>query len=176
VRIAMKHYEYEISLYTDGELNDDESREMFAHLAGCTECRNLYAEFVLLEKETKECYGKNISETIAKRQLPEAILNRADASEAIKQSRFHKNTGIFYKTAFYTTAAAAVILCFLLINAKTNMQYIRNTAVKVDTVFVPKEKKVIKYIKLVQYPEKSNRDYLEYVNTIPTASANSAMD
>lgn len=165
----MKHYEYEISLYTDGELSDDESREMFAHLAKCSECRNLYSEFSLLEKKVKDNYSKNIMETIADRKLPalpEAILKRANVSGASKQIHFNKNLGIFYKTAFYTTAAAAVIMLFVLISTKKPVQYIKNNDVRIDTVLVPKEKIIVKYVKLSKYTVVSNKNYLEFVNSI----------
>lgn len=182
----MKHYEYEISLYADGELNDEMSREMFVHLAECAECRNLYSEFTLLEKKVKDNYSKSIMETIADRKLPAlpgAILRQpeinvsdSNRSRTIKDIQIGKNINTFYKTAFYTTAAAAVIMLFVLISIKKPVQYIRNNDVRIDTVLVPKEKTVVKYVKLVRHPENSNKGYLEYVNSIPVVAANPVMD
>jgi negative regulator of sigma E activity len=173
----MKHYEYEISLYADGELSDDESREMFAHLAECSECRNLYSEFSLLEKKVKENYSKSIMETIADRKMPalssiilrqpKLKVNESNESKTLKNIPIRKNVNTFYKTAFYTTAAAAVILLFVLISTKKPVQFIKNNDIRIDTVLVPKEKTIVKYVRLVRHPENSNKDYLEYVNSIP---------
>lgn len=54
----MKHYESEINLFIDNELSPERQKELFYHLSGCDECRNLLSDFIQLKNETKDFYNR----------------------------------------------------------------------------------------------------------------------
>ncbi|MDP4115347.1 MAG: zf-HC2 domain-containing protein [Bacteroidota bacterium] len=53
----MKHYDFEISLFVDNELDEEMQREMFEHLAKCGECRKTVQGFLGIKKEVNNYYG-----------------------------------------------------------------------------------------------------------------------
>jgi len=53
----MKHYDFEISLFVDNELDEEMQREMFEHLAKCDECRKTIQCFLGIKKEVNNYYG-----------------------------------------------------------------------------------------------------------------------
>jgi hypothetical protein len=108
----MKHYEFEISLFVDGELPEMGKKELFTHLSECMECRDTLSEYLLLkEKGASFCAVK---------------------METLKKNGQAKNR--FYKYILYTSAAAAILILALNINLKPH--YITKTEIKYDTVFV----------------------------------------
>ena len=113
----MKHYEYEINLFADGELPREDQKELFVHLAECDECRKILADYLLMKERSREFCSKNIS----------LIMNKPS-----KQN-------IIYKVGFYTSAAAAVILLVIMLTNKPAQTYNSKNEVRVDTVFVQKE-------------------------------------
>jgi len=161
----MEHYKFEISQFCDGELEEKETSQLFGHLAGCPECRKVFNEYLFIKEKAKDfCAGKisdSIKNTIPGKDVP------ADGRHNLKEG---KRKGLFYKTGFYISAAAAIILLFINLNTKKETVFMTKNEIKKDTVFIPKEKKIIKYVKVNQSPEMNNRKYLEYVNTIPAAS------
>lgn len=170
----MKHYEYEINLFVDGELPKEQSREMFLHMAECTECRNIYSDFILLEKKSKEYFERKINGIIAN-QTPKISEREVTGVpiKSINEKGNNKSGNLFYKIAFYISAAAAVIFLFLFIGKQQEPVYPKRSEVRVDTVFVPKEKTIIKLVKDsgssdtpgnkdLREKEK-NRRYLQYV-------------
>ena len=179
----MKHYEYEINLFADGELPDEESREMFIHLAECSECRNLYSEFILLEKRIKEYHANKVNETISganttvrRGDKESRNAHLTDNAVGTSSSQFIKSagrSGLFYKTAFYISSVAAMLLFFIAINKNQKTTIYTKNEVRVDTIFVAKEKTIVRYIKQAGnsltpgkkelLEKEANRDYLQYV-------------
>lgn len=113
----MKHYEYEINLFSDGELPPHDYKELFVHLAECDECKKSLADYLLLKEKSKEFCSKNIS----------FLMNKP-----AKQN-------MFYKVGFYTSVAAAVLLLFMLFTNKPIQTYNAMNGARVDTVFIQKE-------------------------------------
>ncbi|MBI3123364.1 MAG: zf-HC2 domain-containing protein [Ignavibacteriales bacterium] len=117
----MKHYEYEINLFVDGELEKEQQSELFEHLAACEDCQSLFTDTLILKEKTRSFCVENLNQ----------IKNKP------------KPVSKFYKIAFYTSSAAAVLLLFLLITAKPKETFITKNEVRVDTVFVEKEKPLL---------------------------------
>lgn len=113
----MKHYEYEINLFVDGELEKEKQSELFEHLAACKDCQTLFTDTLTLKEKTRLFCVENLNQ----------IKNKP------------KPASKFYKIAFYTSSAAAVLLLFLLITAKPKETFITKNEIIVDTVFVEKE-------------------------------------
>ncbi|RJQ61239.1 MAG: zf-HC2 domain-containing protein [Stygiobacter sp.] len=112
----MKHYEYEINLFVDGELEKEKQSGLFEHLANCEDCQSLFTDTFTLKEKTRLFCVENLNQ----------IKNKP------------KPVSKFYKIAFYASAAAAVLLLFLLITAKPKETFITKNEVRVDTVFVEK--------------------------------------
>lgn len=153
----MKHYEYEINLFADGELPRQDHKELFLHLPECDECRKTLSDYYLLKEKSRDFCSQNIS----------YIKNKPS-----KQS-------IFYKAAFYTSAAAAVILLFILFTNKPAPTYITKNEVRVDTVFVQKEvsytqNQMVKNSSLTpgkkELIQTSQQEYLRYVMSLRTVT------
>ena len=113
----MKHYEYEINQFVDGELPQQEHKGLFDHLAGCDECQKTLSDYYLLKERSREYSTRNLSQ--------------------IKNTPSKNN--MFYKIGFYTNAAAAVMLMFILFTNKPATLFVTKNEVRVDTVFVQKE-------------------------------------
>lgn len=113
----MKHYEYEINLFADGELSAQDQKELFSHLADCGECRKTFSDYLLLKEKSRDFCSQNLSQ----------MKN--------KPSRLN----IFYKVGFYSSAVAAAILLFVLFTNKSAPTYITKNEVRVDTVFVQQD-------------------------------------
>ena len=154
----MKHYELEINLLLDGELLEDEKEELFNHLAECPECRKAFSEYAELKDKSN------------------GYCTRLLAAGKTKNFSRHKQPAPkFYKRAFYLSSAAALLFIFLQFNQKPSIQYITKNEVRVDTVFVPKEKTVIKQAK-GNIPSESNQknisQYLASIKDLPLESHN----
>ena len=148
----MKHYEYEINLFVDGELEKEKQSELFEHLAACNECQSLFTDTFTLKEKTRLFCIENLNQ----------IKNKP------------KPVSKFYKIAFYVSSAAAVLLLFLLITAKPKETFITKNEVRVDTVFVEKERTIaLANNKSFSTPGKeklfnSQERYLQYVNSLRT--------
>jgi anti-sigma factor RsiW len=106
----MTHNEHQqrISLYVDNELNDKESSELFAHLAGCSECR------------TYMKIGMRVRSQIANEELadvPRSLDRRVLASVARANATLERRT--WYSPVWFTRISiplpAAASIVFLLI-------------------------------------------------------------
>ncbi|PKL82533.1 MAG: hypothetical protein CVV24_09675 [Ignavibacteriae bacterium HGW-Ignavibacteriae-3] len=113
----MKHFDDEINLFIDREIEEERRKELFAHLAGCDECRNTLSELLLIKERSRNYLTENLN----------FIKNKPDKSNMI------------YKIGFFTSAVAAVILLLMLTTSKPEKIYITKNEVRVDTVFVQKE-------------------------------------
>ena len=113
----MQHYEYEINLYLDKELQAEKEPEMFQHLSVCDDCRKTFYNYKLVKEKSNQHF-KNKYENIPSENSRE----------------FNP-----YKVISYISAAAAVILLFILFTNKPVPTYITKSKVRVDTVFVQKE-------------------------------------
>jgi len=120
----MKHYEFEMSLYLDGELPKENEMELFSHLTGCEECRKEFLKFHLVKEKTKNHFTKKL-----------------EVNELKKDNRSK-----IYKIGFYAVSTAAVLVFFLL-SKEPETVYLSKTDVRVDTLIVPKEKVVMRYLK-----------------------------
>ncbi|MFA7419814.1 MAG: zf-HC2 domain-containing protein [Melioribacteraceae bacterium] len=150
----MKHFNEEINLFVDGELESEKQSEMFAHTAECTECRKLFSDLIILKEKSRIFCAENLDE----------IKNKPKA----------QTIGKFYRAAFYTSSAAAILLLFLLATAKPKEVLVTKNEVRVDTVFVEKEVSVQKtpkrHITIVATKRKDNSQikYLDYINSLKT--------
>jgi hypothetical protein len=155
----MKHYEFEISQFVDGELTGEERNELFLHLSGCGECQKVFSEYLILKEKSKDfCAGK-ISEEINKKAF------------TLKQP-VPERKRLFYRTAFYIRSAAAILLLFFTITLKPRTEVVTKTVTKIDTLMVPKEKVVYKFktvqAKTFRNPESDERGYIKYVQNMRT--------
>ena len=105
----MKHYDFEISQFIDGELEENLQKELFAHLTICENCRLLLYELMDIKDKSKR-YFKGI--------IPD--LNEAILPSTSFKKRKEKN---IYKPLFYIAAAACLLIGFLfLINQIKEIQ------------------------------------------------------
>lgn len=144
----MKHFEYEINLFTDGELAKQDQKELFVHLVVCGECQKTLSAYLLLKEKSRDFCSQNIS-----------LLKNKPAWQ-----------NIFYKVGFYTSAAAAVILLFILFTNKPAPTYITKNEVRVDTVFV--QNQTVSNNSLTpgkkELVSTSQKEYLRYVMSLRT--------
>ncbi len=109
----MRHYELEISQFADNELSADKQKELFAHLSGCNECRQILSDFIGIKKDSKLFYNELELELKPFRFLQE-IQNKKENN--------------IYKALFYFSVAASIILGILFLmrysgSALTERQY-----------------------------------------------------
>ncbi len=95
----MKHYDYQINLFVDGELEENEREEMFTHLAGCKQCQALLSDMMILKEKSKVFCNEHLSE----------IKNKP------------MKVGKLYRIGFYASTAAAIILIFILVSKSLNI-------------------------------------------------------
>src|ERR1035437_2790820 len=106
----MKHFDFEINLFVDGELGEKDKKEMFIHLSECEDCRNMLSDLLLLKEKSRIHITKNINEI---RNLP-------------------KKNNLFYKIGFYTSTAAAIVLLFLFATSKPKGTFVTKNEVRID--------------------------------------------
>lgn len=98
----MKDYEFKISQFIDNELSINEQQELFRFLSESQEAQQILIDFMEMKKETKSFYaGMNIE--VDGSQI--AAISENSKSEKAKK----------YKTMFYVSTAAAVLLAFALL-------------------------------------------------------------
>ena len=168
----MKHYEYEINLHFDGELDNEQEIELYNHLSVCRECRENFNAYNRLRRETKTVYNKKITGILFQPDSETEELNKIISTKKIE------NLSKYYRAGFYTSAAAAVILLFLLIAVKPKETILTRNEVRIDTVFVNKDIPVAQNQvtnahsvtpgKRKVHVESSQKEYLRYVMSIPT--------
>jgi len=112
----MKHYDYEINLFVDGELTVDEEKKLFIHLSDCDECRKEFSEILLLKEKSRKFISDEISKLTGK-------LNR--------------RVGIF-KVTTISSVAASIVLLLLLLTSKPEKEFYTKNIVRVDTIYVSK--------------------------------------
>lgn len=150
----MKHYEYEINLFVDGELEKEKQSELFEHLADCQDCQSLFADTLTLKDKTRLFCVENLNQ----------LKNKP------------KPVNKFYKIAFYASSAAAVLLLFLLITEKPKETLNTKNEVRVDTVFVQKEIPILETKYIPSNPNNetkmvfnsSDKSYIAYIMDLPT--------
>lgn len=97
----MKDYEFRISQFVDNELPTDEQPELFHFLSENKEARKLLADYMKMKNETKSFY---------KEMDTEFDDTQVISSEIYTQKKEEKR----YKLMFYFSAAATIVLAFLL--------------------------------------------------------------
>jgi len=117
----MKHYDYEISLFIDGELPDEEQNKLFEHLAECYECRSALVEFQSTKIKSKSYYGA---------QLPEANGTIIPMAPEVKTAK----TNIF-KTAFYIAAAACMLIGLLFLMNQMQQDKLKYKLANLETKY-----------------------------------------
>jgi hypothetical protein len=100
----MKHYEMEISRFIDNEIPSDEHQRLFAHLSDCEECRKTLMDFMEIKKDSRSYYEDFQIEIKPAFDIPVEIVPKKE-----------KN---IYKSFFYFSAAASVILGVLFLTKK----------------------------------------------------------
>jgi len=148
----MKHYEYEISLFVDNELDNGQKEELFRHLAACEKCRQDMSDYLLLKQQSKSIIAENVS------------------AVNFKPSR----SKYFYKAGFYISAAAAIFLVFILVNKTPKTVYIKSAPEITQTV-TPEVRNIsdqkeepaaeVKIIKAERVTATDN--YINYISGIP---------
>ncbi len=117
----MKHYDYEISLFIDGELPDEEQNKLFEHLAECTKCRSTLMEFMDIKDKSEKYFAE---------QLPES-----DGTVIPLFNQTQKNKRNYYREAFYFAAAACLLLGFLFLLNKTEETELKNKLNKLNAEY-----------------------------------------
>ncbi len=125
----MKHYDYEISLFVDGELLDSEQDKLFEHLAECPECRDTLVELMNLKDKSKKYFAE---------QLPE---RDGAVIQLIKQTQTNKRN--YYREAFYFAAAACLLLGVLFLLNKTKENELKNKLNKLNSEYSSLQKSYI---------------------------------
>ena len=110
--IKMKHYELEISRFVDNELPPDEQKMLFAHLTDCEECRGTLSDFMEMKKESRSFYESIDVELKPAIKLPAEVESRKE--------------GNIYKSLFYFSAAASVILGLLFLMKQSSVDILES--------------------------------------------------
>jgi hypothetical protein len=97
----MKHYEYEINLFIDNELPAHGQKELFAHLAVCDECTELFHQYNKLKRGAKK-YFDGID------------TGAVDSIVALPVPAMKKNEKTYRKHFYISSAAAAILLLLFL--------------------------------------------------------------
>lgn len=109
----MNHSEYQeqVSLYLDGMLGDKESASLFAHLAGCEECRSLLKISMTVRGHVAEQDLANTSLTLDRRVLG---IDLAGGSE-MKRSAWY--APIWFTRISVPLPAAASIVFLIIVGS-----------------------------------------------------------
>jgi hypothetical protein len=169
----MNDIEYLISRFIDNELDEEGQKKLFRFLMNDSSARISFREYIENEKSLYANFSRN-SDLLFLSQLElseKSKVKNEKRTQPFINGKKRLKGNIFYKAAFYTSAAAALILIFFLAEKKPQLQYVDREVSRVDTVYIPKERIIIRQIKVNQYPEKNNKNYLEYVNSIPLANS-----
>jgi hypothetical protein len=123
---AEKHVEFEISKFIDHELDSEDEKKLFAHLAECTKCRSAFTDYLKFKTETKNFYtdlGKGFDEPL---QIPALPIS----------SKYN------YKYPFYIAAAASVIMALLFLFQINNNSSDKMKLSELQTRYISLEKKM----------------------------------
>lgn len=60
----MKHYDFEISLYVDNELDEDMQPDMFEHIAGCGQCKKILNDYIKIKSGISTHYAMIPANTV----------------------------------------------------------------------------------------------------------------
>ena len=182
----MKHFEFEMSLYIDGELPEENEKELFIHLSNCSQCREQFLKFHKIRENVKNFFVKRLEPESAanvavlqnERENSSGmnISNEPSVKKNIRPDQISNDIKVrnkFYKYAFYISSSAALLLLFLSFISKPKIQYLTKNEVRVDTVFVQKEKPALKFVKQEKTtkginPGENNSTYLKYLATLPS--------
>lgn len=118
----MKHYEYEINRFIDHQLKEEEQKELFAHLANCSDCAALLNDYMEIKEKANNFY-KGLRYEPGERKL---------AFSYEKKSK--------YKYGFYFSAAAAIILGFLFLLGLHNKNSNEQKYSQLNAKFITLEK------------------------------------
>lgn len=110
----MKHYDFEISLYVDNELDDEMQTEMFEHLAKCDECRKTVQGFLSVKKDVNNYYGPISAYTAPVPELP--------ANAAVNNSR----SSIYAFSAAASLIIVSVLFLTYYISSKASFENYEN--------------------------------------------------
>lgn len=146
----MKHLEYEINLFIDGELPKENEDELFKHLAECVECRRDISKLLLLKEKSKDFIAHEISQL--KRKEPKS--------------------NIFYKVSFYTGVAASIIILILLLITKPNISLVSKENAVTDSLYSRNKNQNLQYQKseqrLVAIKGTDQQLYINYIMNLRT--------
>jgi hypothetical protein len=124
----MKHYEFEISQFTDGELPPEEETEMFSHLQECSNCRMVFRDYMELKRKNSAFFS-GLAADLPVIKLPEN-----------KQ----KTIPLYY------AAVASIVLFGLLTYTYLNFISAHGEAVRLHALFAARktempDKKIVEY-------------------------------
>ncbi|HEX2983434.1 MAG TPA: zf-HC2 domain-containing protein [Ignavibacteriales bacterium] len=115
----MKHYEYEINLFIDNELDESSQKDLFLHLSQCEECRRDFAKYLIIKEKSRKVIAKDML------SMKTFFLKKKDQPA----------NNIYNRAAVFVMAAAAVILLFLQVQKAPEAPLIVEKF-KTDTVFI----------------------------------------
>ena len=106
----MTHNEHQqrISLYIDNELNDKESSELFAHLAGCSECRTYMKISMRVRSQIANEELADVPRTLDRRILTSVARENA----ALKRQTWYSPVW-FTRISIPLPAAASIVLLLI---------------------------------------------------------------
>ncbi len=157
----MKHFETEINLFIDNELEESEQEKLFGHLATCLNCREKLSRLILLKERTNKIISDELTGLIS---VPR------------KENKV-------YKISFYAATAAAAVLLIIVLSFKPKEKLVIKNEIRVDTVFVRERNNVVNTKKVtggiktpgvIKPSEQSNqKEYLRYVMNLRKVEFNS---
>ncbi|MCK9211109.1 MAG: zf-HC2 domain-containing protein [Ignavibacteriaceae bacterium] len=153
----MKHYEFEISQFLDNELPADEQKKLFMHLSKCSECAEVLSDFMKMKKDVKSVYNDMNVEL----KDSSALMNLLEPPTKKRNS---------YKTMFYFTAVASLMLGFFLILLEGNQSSLKNQYLQLQKESLKLQNEYAVVLNEKRQLTEVNKTYFDKMNLLKTTS------
>jgi len=130
----MKHYEYEISLFVEGELPSNKQEELLSHLSGCDKCSEILLDYTNVKNNIAYFY-KTLS--FGKNEIRHPL---------IKRNKFIFRTGMPRVIIPISIAASIILILLFLITPGLHRQKIRSVPLIKNESHVKKINKVEEFL------------------------------
>ncbi|NJD23763.1 MAG: hypothetical protein FIA82_14030 [Melioribacter sp.] len=123
----MKDIELQISQFIDQELSDTEQRELFTVLSEDEKARRVLSDFMQIKKNTSDHYS-NITTNLSQVQIPQPQIKNLQESSSK------------YRTMFYFSLAASIVLALLLVWSQSDRNKTENLYSALYTKYIGLQK------------------------------------